>query len=157
MAFHLAEQPFCAGSDMVGMLGLCGMAGAIAASDIGKYIPKYGIKKFSGCGAVIQIIGWLVSYFFGYGYIGLIVVLILVDIGTQFQQLSNQSGCIAQIPEASSRANTIFMTTYFIGGSLGTFLAGQGWAAMGWAGVCIVGGLFAFASLLINIELKVII
>lgn len=161
MAFHLAEQPFCAGSDMVGMLGLCGMAGAIAASGIGKYIPKYGIKKFSGCGAVIQIIGWLVSYFFGYGYIGLIVALILVDIGTQFQQLSNQSGCIAQIPEASSRANTIFMTTYFIGGSLGTFLAGQGWAAMGWAGVCIVGVLFAFASLLItlltsriNIELK---
>ena len=50
MAFHLAEQPFCAGSDMVGMLGLCGMAGAIAASGIGKYIPKYGIKKFSGCG-----------------------------------------------------------------------------------------------------------
>lgn len=101
------------------------------------------------------------SYFFGYGYIGLIVALILVDIGTQFQQLSNQSGCIAQIPEASSRANTIFMTTYFIGGSLGTFLAGQGWAAMGWAGVCIVGVLFAFASLLItlltsriNIELK---
>lgn len=164
MAFHLAEQPFCAGSDMVGMLGLCGMAGAIAASGIGKYIPKYGIKKFSGCGAVIQIIGWLVSYFFGYGYIGLIVALILVDIGTQFQQLSNQSGCIAQIPEASSRANTIFMTTYFIGGSLGTFLAGQGWAAMGWTGVCIVGGLFAFASLLItlltsriNIEMKVII
>ena len=63
-----------------------------------------------------------------------------------------------------SRANTIFMTTYFIGGSLGTFLAGQGWSAMGWTGVCIVGGLFAFASLLItlltsriNIELKVII
>ena len=56
------------------------------------------------------------------------------------------------------------MTTYFIGGSLGTFLAGQGWAAKGWTGVCIVGGLFAFASLLItlltsriNIELKVII
>ena len=27
------------------------------------------------------------------------------------------------------------MTTYFIGGSVGTFCAGQGWSAAGWTGV----------------------
>lgn len=150
MAFHLAEKPFCAGSEMVGILGLCGMAGALASSGLGKYIPRYGITRFSAVGAAIQIVGWIVSYLFGYGYVGLVLALILVDIGTQCQQLGNQSGCIAEMPEASSRANTIFMTTYFIGGSLGTFLSGLGWSVFGWDGVCIVGAAFAAISLAIT-------
>lgn len=150
MAFHIAGKPFCAGGDMVGILGLCGMAGAFAASGLGKYVPKYGIAKFSFFGASLQIIGWLIACFFGNGYLGLIVALITVDIGTQFQQLSNQTGCIAEIPEASNRANTIFMTLYFIGGSLGTFLSGLGWSMLGWNGVCIVGASFAMVSLAIT-------
>ena len=150
MAFHIAGKPFCAGSDMVGILGLCGMAGAFAASGLGKYVPKYGIAKFSFFSASLQIIGWLIACIFGNGYLGLIVALITVDIGTQFQQLSNQTGCIAEIPEASNRANTIFMTLYFIGGSLGTFLSGLGWSMLGWNGVCIVGASFAMVSLAIT-------
>lgn len=147
MAFHVAGKPFYAGSDMVGVLGLCGMAGAIAASGLGKYVPKYGIAKLSAFGAALQILGWIIACLFGYGYIGLVVALITVDIGTQFQQLSNQTGCIAEIPKASNRANTIFMTVYFIGGSFGTFLSGLGWSKMGWNGVCVVGLAFAFVSL----------
>lgn len=156
MAFHIAGKPFCAGSDMVGILGLCGMAGAFAASGLGKYVPKYGIAKFSFFGASLQIIGWLIACIFGNGYLGLIVALITVDIGTQFQQLSNQIGCIAEIPEASNRANTIFMTLYFIGGSLGTFLSGLGWSMLGWNGVCIVGASFAMVSLAITFLVKTI-
>ena len=39
------------------------------------------------------------------------------------------------------------MTTYFIGGSLGTLLAGTGWELWGWAGVAAVGALLTLASL----------
>ena len=46
MAFHLAGEPFHAGSDAVGLLGLCGLAGATAASGVGKYIPRFGIERF---------------------------------------------------------------------------------------------------------------
>jgi predicted MFS family arabinose efflux permease len=151
LAFHLAEAPFHAGSDMVGMLGACGIAGAVAASGMGKYIPRFGIRCFSLIGATTQIAAWAIAFVFGDSYLGLIFAIILVDIGLQCQQLSNQSGCIQEIPEASNRANTIFMTTYFIGGSVGTFCAGQGWSAAGWTGVCIVGALFALTSLVISI------
>ena len=44
---------------------------------------------------------------------------------------------------------TIFMTTFFIGGSLGTFFSGLGWSVKGWLGVCLVGGFFASATLLL--------
>lgn len=150
LAFHIAGEPFCAGADMVGLLGACGIAGAVMAGGIGKYIPRYGIRRFSLAGAALQLAAWAVALVFGGSYAGLIVAVILVDIGLQCQQLSNQSGCIREIPEASNRANTIFMTTYFVGGAAGTLCAGMGWNAMGWPGVCAVGAAFAAVSLVIS-------
>lgn len=154
LAFHLAGDPFHSGSDAVGYLGMCGVASAMVASGIGKYIPRYGVRRFSIVGASIQIVAWAVAYAFGFTYVGLIICLILVDSGLQCLQLSNQSACIQAVPEASNRANTIFMTTYFIGGSLGTFLAGQGWNVAGWQGVCLVGFTFAIISLCISLITK---
>ena len=151
LAFHLAQPPFRAGSDMVGTLGLCGIMGAVAASGIGKQIPKFGIHNFSLFGAATQIVAWGMALLFGDTYAGLIAAIILVDIGLQCQQLSNQSGCLQEIPQAANRANTIFMTTYFIGGSLGTFCAGYVWNRANWLGVCIVGMTFALISLAITL------
>ena len=147
LAFHLAQAPFFSGSEMVGTLGACGIAGALAASGIGKLVPRYGIRKLSLYGAVLQIVAWSIANLYGNTYAGLIIAIILVDIGLQCQQLSNQSGCIQEIPEA----NTIFMTTYFIGGSLGTYCAGIAWTQIGWLGVCTVGMVFAIISLCISV------
>ena len=44
-------------------------------------------------------------------------------------------------PAASNRINTIFMSTYFAGGTLGTFLSGAAWAHFGWPGVVAAGAL----------------
>ena len=151
LAFHLGQAPFYAGSNMVGMLGLCGILGAVAASGVGKYIPQYGIGNFSITGAILQIIGWAIAFFFGNSYPGLAISIVIIDVGLQCQQLSNQSGCIQEIPQASNRVNTIFMTTYFIGGSLGTFLAGWGWKLAEWTGVCGMGAGMAVISLVISL------
>lgn len=151
LAFHLADEPFHSGSDAVGYLGICGVAGALVASGIGKYIPRFGVKRFSIVGAVIQISAWLTAFLLGDTYVGLILAVILIDIGLQCLQLSNQSACIQEVPDASNRANTIFMTTYFIGGSLGTFCAGQGWLIAGWDGVCSTGILFSVICLGISV------
>ncbi len=150
LAFHLAEPPFEAGSDMVGMLGLCGVVGAVAASGVGKYVPRVGILRMSVIGASCQLSAWIVVYIFGYTYGGIIAAIILADIGAQCQQISNQSGCLQELPEATNRVNTIFMTTLFTGGSLGTLLSGIGWSHNGWTGVCFVGASFAILSLLLS-------
>lgn len=154
LAFHLAEAPFHAGSDKVGMLGLCGLASALACTGIGKFLPKYGYHKFSLVGSSLQLSGWIVAFFLGNTYIGLIFAIILVDVGVQYHQLSGQTACIAQMPSASSRVSAIFMTIFFIGGSLGTFLAGMGWNHFQWYGVSIVGFFMAFIALLITLISK---
>ena len=150
MAFHLAQSPFYAGSDVVGLLGLCGVIGAIAASGVGKYVPKVGILRMSVIGGNLQLLAWATAWMYGDSYAGLITAIMLADIGAQCQQISNQSGCLRQLPEATNRVNTIFMTTLFVGGSLGTFCAAIGWSHAGWTGVCLVGACFASASLLLS-------
>ena len=150
LAFHLAEPPFEAGSGMVGMLALFGVVGAVAASGVGKYVPKVGILRMSVIGASCQLSAWVAAYIFGDTYGGIIAAIILADIGAQCQQISNQSGSLQELPEATNRVNTIFMTTLFIGGSLGTLLSGIGWSHSGWTGVCFVGACFAILSLLLS-------
>lgn len=150
LAFRLAQAPFFSGSEMVGTLGMCGIAGALAASGVGKLVNQWGIRKMSIYGACLQLVAWSVAYLFGDTFMGLVVAIILVDVGLQCLQLSNQSGCIQEIPQASNRANTIFMTTYFIGGSFGTYCAGLAWTHEGWMGVCAVGAIFATISLCIT-------
>lgn len=134
LAFRMKEAPFYQGSDVVGMLGLCGIAGALTASNVGRYIPRFGVEAINRFGAFWVIVAWVIMGVFHDTYTGIILGVILIDIGMQCVQLSNQTATMQLCPEASSRMNTIYMTTYFIGGSLGTFLAGSLWTPFGWMG-----------------------
>ncbi len=151
MAFHLSGSPFNAGSDAVGLLGLCGFAGAIAASGIGKFIPRFGIERFCYVGTILQLIAWAFAFCLSDTYIGLVIAIILVDVGAQCHQLSNQTSCLALVPEATNRCNTVFMSHLFAGGSLGTLSAGVAWNSMGWTGVCLVGIAFVLVSLVVTL------
>ena len=127
LAFKMGEAPFHASSDVIGILGLCGIAGALTASFVGKYVKKVGIRNFNFIGCGMILLAWASLFFCGNNYAGIITGVILIDIGMQCIQLSNQTSIFDIYPSASNRVNTIFMTTYFIGGSLGTFLAGSSW------------------------------
>lgn len=154
LAFKMSGEPFHAGNNIIGMLGLCGIAGAMTASQVGKYVHKLGVRKFNYIGCILMMLSWLILYLFQDSYIGIIAGIILIDIGMQCVQISNQSCALSLAPHASNRMNTIFMTTYFIGGSLGTFLAGTFWHSLGWAGVTGVGICMAACSMLITIFTK---
>lgn len=154
LAFKISGEPFYAGNDIIGMLGLCGVAGAMTASFIGKFVKRYGVRNFNIAGCCIMIFSWMILYFFQNSYAGIIVGIILIDIGMQCVQISNQTCALSLVPEASNRVNTIFMTTYFVGGSLGTFLAGTFWQYYGWTGVTGMGILLASISLIITILSK---
>ena len=80
-------------------------------------------------------------------YTGMIAGIIIIDIGIQCIQLSNQSSVMQLNPKAANRVNTVFMTTFFIGGTFGTFSAGTGWQLVGWTGVVAVGIALALLSL----------
>ncbi len=151
LAFRMKEAPFFADSDTVGMLALCGVAGALTASNVGKYIPKYGVERINGIGATFMVLSWIIMYLFQNTYTGMIAGIIIIDIGMQCIQLSNQSATMRLCPEATSRMNTIYMVTYFIGGSFGTFLAGTMWSLYGWSGMVAAGFGMILVSILITL------
>lgn len=117
LAFKMAQAPFYAGSNVVGMLGLCGIAGALTATFAGKYIRRVGVRRFNYIGVGLQILAWLLFFFGADSYAALVAGIVVVDIGMQCIQLSNQATLFELDPSASNRINTIFMSTYFAGGS----------------------------------------
>lgn len=133
---------------------LCGIAGALTASFVGKYVKKVGIRNFNFIGCGMILLAWASLFFCGNNYAGIITGVILIDIGMQCIQLSNQTSIFDIYPSASNRVNTIFMTTYFIGGSLGTFLAGSSWQTWGWSGVVGTGVILTIISLSITLYSK---
>lgn len=150
LAFKMSQAPFFANSDTVGMLGICGMAGALTASFVGKYVKKIGVRSFNFIGCGLILLSWLFLFVGANSYIGIIAGIIIIDIGMQCVQLSNQTSIFELAPQASNRVNTIFMTTYFIGGATGTFLAGTCWELYEWHGVICVGIVLTTISLLIT-------
>lgn len=151
LAFRMKAAPFFAGSDTVGLLGLCGVAGALTASGVGRFIPRYGVERINAVGVSFVVMAWCVLALLHNFYAGIIAGVILIDIGMQCVQLSNQSATMKLQPAASSRMNTIYMVTYFIGGSLGTFLAGSLWSLFGWYGTVGAGLGMVSASVLFSL------
>ena len=154
LAFKMGQAPFYADSDVIGILGLCGIAGASTASLVGKYVKKVGIRNFNFIGCGLILLAWASLYFCGNTYAGIIAGVLLIDIGMQCIQLSNQATLFELDPSASNRINTIFMSTYFAGGSLGTLLSGAAWSLYGWTGVVAAGILLSSASLLVTVCTK---
>lgn len=147
LVFKMSSMGY--GNDTIGLLGVCGIAGALTASSVGAFIRRYGSRRFHLLGASLMLAAWVLMIIFQNYLAGFIVGIVVLDIGMQCVQLSNQTFVLAQVPNASSRANTIFMTLYFIGGALGTFLSGVGWHYGQWYGVAF------FAMFLIALSLVI--
>ena len=154
LAFKMGQAPFFANSDVIGMLGLCGVAGALTASFVGRYVKRVGVRRFNFIGCGLILFAWLLFFVGENTFVGIIAGIIIIDIGMQCIQLSNQTSIFELNPRASNRINTVFMTTYFIGGSMGTFLAGSFWQLYGWHGVISTGVFLTGISLLITIFYK---
>ncbi|MGI4816347.1 MAG: MFS transporter [Janthinobacterium lividum] len=135
----LAEAPFHMGSQTAGLFGLVGAAGALAAPLAGKSADRRGPLAVVKLGIVLCAISFVIFGLSARSIVGLLLGVIVLDIGVQAAQISNQSLIYALDPGARSRLNTVYMVCYFIGGSLGSALGSLAWRHAGWTGVCIVG------------------
>lgn len=135
----LMEDNFGYGSDVTGAFGLFGVAGALAAAFVGKMSDKIDKGKIILYSTLLLIISWVIFLFSGNSIIGLIIGVVLVDLGLQALHITNQNIIFAKNPEARNRVNTIYMVGFFIGGALGTTLGAYAWQHFGWSGVSVLG------------------
>jgi predicted MFS family arabinose efflux permease len=148
LTFHLEAPPFNYGSDVVGLFGLVGAAGALAASTAGRIADQRDPRRLSALMVLLTAISFAFMALVGKQLWGLIVGVVLLDLGVQAAHIANQARIHALIPEARNRLHTLYMFTYFAGGSLGTALGSWAWEVAGWTGVCAVGTLLPLVALL---------
>jgi len=139
----LARAPFHLGPQAAGLFGIVGAAGALAAPVAGRFADKRGPRAVISLSIVLVALSFLIFGLSATSIAGLIIGVVVLDIGVQAAQISNQSRIYALKPEARSRVNTVFMVCYFIGGATGSALSALAWRRFGWTGVCAAG--FAFA------------
>jgi predicted MFS family arabinose efflux permease len=125
-------------SFVAGLFGLIGAFGALAAGIMGRLSDRMDAYKLSTFTLLLIILSFIVFIFSGHNLTGLIIGVIVMDMGVQATHISNQTLIFALKPEAHNRINTIYMVMYFIGGAIGTFLATLAWKYQQWNGVCAV-------------------
>ena len=136
LVFLLAQPPYHYGSEVTGSFGLVGVVGAAAAPLVGKLADKRNPKVTVGLGLLITTLSFLVFWVFGHQILGLIIGVILLDLGVQTTMVSNQARIYSLPSEFHSRLNAVYITFYFMGGALGSFLGAYGWSHWQWHGVC---------------------
>ena len=80
--------------------------------------------------------GYAVLWFAGYHMAGLILGVIILDVGEQALQIANQTRIFSLVEGARSRVNTIYMIVFFLGGAAGSAISTAAWAHWQWNGVC---------------------
>ena len=146
LAFFL-EARLGLGADVAGLFGVLGAAGALAAPLIGRRADRTNPRANAGLMLAVALAGFGALAVTGHRLGGLVAGVLLLDVGVQGNHVSNLARVHARRPEARSRMNTVYMVTYFVGGSLGTAVGTWAWTGHGWAGVCAAGAGFVLAAL----------
>jgi predicted MFS family arabinose efflux permease len=150
LIFLLESPAYHLGAQAAGLFGLVGVTGALAAPIVGQIADKKSPRFTVGIAIIISTLAYICFWALGLKLWGLIIGVILLDLGTQSGQVSNQARIHALNPEARNRINTVFMVFYFIGGSIGSILGAYSWTHFGWTGVCVVGLLFQLVAIILH-------
>ncbi|XXS92907.1 MFS transporter [Sorangium sp. So ce362] len=147
LALYLQSMPERHGPQVAGLFGLVGVAGAAAAPLVGRYADVRGDRWINALAIGVLLGSFGVLFGLGSWLWGIALGVVLLDLGAQANQISNQARVYSLRPEARSRMNTIYMTTYFVGGAAGAWLGTAAWTRWGWLGVCAAGGAMSATAL----------
>ncbi len=148
LAFLLSAPPYGYDNAVIGLFGLAGVAGVLAANLAGR------LADTERAGATTLVCATLLLSSYGLLALGrsvlmaLVAGIVVLDLGTQGMQITNQAVIYSVRPDARSRVNSSYMVCYFAGGAVGSFAAGAAFARAGWNGVCTLGAGFGAATLL---------
>lgn len=150
LVFFLEGPDYQFKSDIVGLFGLIGAVGALAAPLAGRSADKRGPRPTILAGMAVGIAAFILMGLLPQSLWAIIAGVILLDMGQQLTHISNQTKVFALQPEARSRLNTVYMSSAFAGGSLGSFLGMLAWTNGQWPGVCLLGVILISIGLFIN-------
>ncbi|MEZ0167393.1 MFS transporter [Microvirga sp. TS319] len=147
LVLPLGQEPFSYSHTQIGLFGLVGMAGALAASGAGRLADRGLGQWTTGLSLTLLAASWGLIAFLPHSVLFLLAGVILLDLAVQAIHVTNQSIILALHPEASSRLVGGYMVFYSVGSAIGAIGATMIYDQAGWQGVCGLGALFSTVAL----------
>jgi predicted MFS family arabinose efflux permease len=148
LAFLLAGPPYHYGNATIGLFGLAGLAGALAAPVAGRLSDR-GRGRIAMTGSIMVLLfSWVLLAFGKVSVLALICGIGMLDLGVQAMHISNQSAIYSLAGHARSRLTTAYMVAYFLGGVALSAATSALYASGGWGAVCALGAATAMLGLL---------
>ncbi len=139
VAFLLSGAPYHYGNAVIGLFGLAGLAGALAAPVAGRLSDRgRGRAAMSGA-IVVLLLSWGLLAFGRSSVVALIAGIVVLDLGAQAMHISNQSAVYSLHGQARSRLTTAYMVAYFSGGVALSAATSALYSSDGWEAVCALG------------------
>jgi len=147
MVLPLAAPPLSLSHSEIGLFGLAGAAGALAAARAG-HLADRGLGQWvSGLSLLLMLASWLPIALTQSSLWALLLGVITLDLGLQAVHVTSQSMIYSVRPEAQSRLTAGYMLFYSIGSALGSITSTAMYAWAGWTGVCLLGAVINAVAL----------
>ena len=149
MVLLLSGEPFHYNSATIGLFGIVGASGALAAPLVGKLGDKGNPRVVIGYGCLLLLISFIIFYFSSGSLIGILIGIVFIDVGLQSVHISNQTRVYSLLPEARNRMNTVYMSFSFLGTALGSAFGLWLWNYGKWHAFSIGGAMLSVAAIII--------
>ena len=149
MVLPLSAPPLSLSHTAIGMFGLAGVAGALAARRAGRWADQGLGQRVTGISLGLLTLSWLPITFAETSLIALVCGVVLLDFAVQAVHVTNQSLIFAARPDAQSRMVGAYMCFYSVGSALGAAAATQVYALWGWIAVSLLGALISATALVL--------
>jgi predicted MFS family arabinose efflux permease len=156
VALRLAEPPFDLGQRGIALFALAGAGGAVVTPLAGRAGDRGWTRPVTVAShltliAALALAAWTGSLRSASSSAPLVLMVmsaVLLDAGVVGDQTLGRRAINLVRPEARGRMNGLFVGLFFVGGALGSAVAGLAWAAGGWAATCAVAAAFGVAALI---------
>lgn len=148
MVLPLSAPPLSLSHTQIGLFGLAGVAGALAAARAGKLADQGLGNRTTGIALALLTLSWLPTAFVESSLLAMVAGVVLLDFAVQAVHVTNQSLIFAARPDAQSRLVGAYMCFYSVGSGLGAIAATYTYAHFGWVSVCLLGAAISGIALL---------
>jgi predicted MFS family arabinose efflux permease len=149
LTFHLSGPPFSFPVAVIGLFGLVGLAGALAAQRSGRLHDRGWSVGATGVAWLLNLVAFGLAAVAGGSVVVLVVAILLLDVAVQANGILSQARIFGVSGAARSRLNTAFVVNNFLGGAVGSGLATLLWAHGGWSAITLAGAALACFALLV--------
>jgi predicted MFS family arabinose efflux permease len=140
---RLTEPPFFLDQQGIAIFAIAGAGGAVATPIFGRLGDRGLTRPALLAADLILLLSVCVAAWAA-------MAAFAVDFGVVGDQTLGRRAINLLAPEARGRTNAIFVGVFFVGGAVGSALAGPVQALGGWPATCALTATFGVAALLVN-------